>query len=133
MNLQYNTIFDHIHPKKLSSTFNICELNHWINFHFSWICISMQKISLIHLFIFEKKSILESRDQNSHTHFWTCPPYKLLIGFWFLWSCINIQKISLFHLFTLQIQSILELHHMTCHTHFWPCQPLKFSVTFEFV
>ena len=34
----------------------------------------MQNISLLHLFIIEMKSILESRDQSGHNNIWTRPP-----------------------------------------------------------
>ena len=89
----------------------------------------MQKIYLIHLFILKIQSVLESRDQTDHTHFWLCPTKKvfdqLLI---FLESVSTCKKISLFYLFILQIQSIIESHQQTGHTHFWPCPPKRFSI-----
>ena len=89
----------------------------------------MQKIYLIHLFILKIQSVLESRDQTDHTHFWLCPTKKvfdqLLI---FLESVSTCKKISLFYLFILQIQSIIESHQQTSHTHFWPCPPKRFSI-----
>ena len=48
-------IFNHTHPKI-------------INFKLFWICICMQKIGLYHKFILDIQPILESKDQNSHTH-----------------------------------------------------------------
>ena len=49
--------------------------NNWINFYLSWICTSMKKMTLYHLFI------SDSRDQTGHTHFWPCPTKKCLISF----------------------------------------------------
>ena len=55
--------------------------NLWNNFLFSWICTTMQKISLLHQFILEIQPILESRDQTDPTHFWPHPSKKFLIKF----------------------------------------------------
>ena len=55
--------------------------NQWNNFELYWICICRQKISSFHLLILEIQSILESCDQTRHTHFWPCPPKKILINF----------------------------------------------------
>ena len=52
----------------------------------------MQKISLFHLFIFEIKSTLESRDQTGHMHFWPCPPNKFLTSFNFCESVSTCKK-----------------------------------------
>ena len=43
----------------------------------------MQKISLFQPLILGKHSILESRNQIDHTHFWSFPPIKLSIRFFF--------------------------------------------------
>ena len=59
-------IFDHAHPKRFL-----------INFWFLWPRINMQTISLLHQLFLEIQSILESRDQIGHTHFWPCPIKKL--------------------------------------------------------
>ena len=59
MTQKVKAIFDHAH----SNTYD------WINFQLAWICTSTQKISLFHLFIFEIRSILESRDQIGYTPF----------------------------------------------------------------
>ena len=42
-----------------------------------WPRINMQTISLFHQLFLEIQSILESRDQTGHTHFWPCPIKKL--------------------------------------------------------
>ena len=42
--------------------------NHWSNFYISWICTSMQKINLFHLFILETVNF-KPQNQNGHTHF----------------------------------------------------------------
>ena len=47
--------------------------NRWINFWLSRISTNIQKVSLFLLFIFEIESILNSRDQTGHIHFWPCP------------------------------------------------------------
>ena len=61
------TIFDHVQPKIIGSTF-------------SFICTSMQKISLFHVFTFEIESILHFHDQTGHAHFWWYPRRKSLIN-----------------------------------------------------
>ena len=48
-------IFDHAYYKTVN------------NFQLSYICISMQKISLFHEFILDIQSILQSCDQAGHT------------------------------------------------------------------
>ena len=48
----------------------------------SSICTSMQKISLLHLFIYEIQSIWESHDHTGHTHFLSFHPKKI-------WSAFN--------------------------------------------
>ena len=55
--------------------------NHRNSFLLSWICTSMQKISSFHQFLLEKQPILESRDQNDHTHFWQHPSKNISINF----------------------------------------------------
>ena len=60
--------------------------NYWINFSLSWICTACKEIGLLHLFIFEIQSILESRDLATpifdHAHpksFWsTSDLYELV-------------------------------------------------------
>ena len=73
--LGYHELNDHTHfwpgPPK----------NHWNNFLLSWICTTMQKISLFHQFILEIQPILESHDQTGHTHFWSCQSKNFLINF----------------------------------------------------
>ena len=55
--------------------------NHWNNLLLSWICTTMQKISLFHQFILEIQLILESCDQTGHNHFSSCPSKNFLINF----------------------------------------------------
>ena len=63
-------IFDHANPKIFESTFSFPEF-------VKISCKKCKKITLFHLFIFERQSILDSCDQTSHTHFWPCPLRKI--------------------------------------------------------
>ena len=55
----------------------------------------MQKISSLHHFILEIKSVLESRDQIGHIHFWPCTTKHFLINFQFIRTCFNMQKMRI--------------------------------------
>ena len=52
----------------------------------------MQKISLFNLFISDILLILESHDQNCHTHFWPCLPKNVWSTFNFFLTFIYMQK-----------------------------------------
>ena len=52
----------------------------------------MQKISLFNLFISDILLILESHDQNWHTHFWPCLPKNVWSTFSFFLTFIYMQK-----------------------------------------
>ena len=62
-------ILDHTHPKIIELIFSFTEL------------VPAHIKSVSYQFIFEIQSLLESRDQISHTYFWPCLPKKILINF----------------------------------------------------
>ena len=61
---------------------------------------------------------LESCNQTSHTHIWTCPPQNLFIKFQFMWIFTNMQKIRLFHYFVLEIWLIKKSCNLIGWEHF---------------
>ena len=60
-----------------------------LTFSFPGFCISMQKISLFHLFIFEIQSISEYHDHTCHNHFLTMPTPKI---FKHILICMNLYQ-----------------------------------------
>ena len=85
----------------------------------------MHKISLFYLFIFEIQSILESRDETGHIHFWPSPSknFDRLLIFVNLYQHAKNQSISSVH----SSDRLIVVFYRQM-----PTLP-KFSITFYFV
>ena len=70
-----------------------------------WNCITMQKISLFHLFILQIQSILESRDQIGQTNFKHIQPKKLQSTFNFCEFVSRCKKFALYKVILKILQS----------------------------
>ena len=104
-------------------------LNHWINFSVSWICTSMQNISLFHLLIFANFRVT----WPDHPHpFLTMINPKNVQSPFNLHEFVHAKNQLIPSVYSWDTTNFKESRDQIGHTYFFPCRTKIFRSTFNF-